>query len=98
MTGSPGSGGLLPRCLNMIFNSIGSFQAKRYVSTIPLVCDCYYRHSPGTCMDAVLRKDKDTGNTLTLSCGGHLGCGPVVAALGWYKQEDQSCLMPFPQV
>ncbi|XP_030100478.1 kinesin-like protein KIF23 isoform X4 [Mus musculus] len=31
MTGSPGSGGLLPRCLNMIFNSIGSFQAKRYV-------------------------------------------------------------------
>ncbi|XP_037358712.1 kinesin-like protein KIF23 isoform X2 [Talpa occidentalis] len=31
MTGSPGEGGLLPRCLNMIFNSIGSFQAKRYV-------------------------------------------------------------------
>ncbi|KAK7809044.1 hypothetical protein U0070_001301 [Myodes glareolus] len=30
MTGSPGYGGLLPRCLNMIFNSIGSFQAKRY--------------------------------------------------------------------
>ncbi|XP_012867541.1 PREDICTED: kinesin-like protein KIF23 isoform X2 [Dipodomys ordii] len=31
MIGSPGEGGLLPRCLNMIFNSIGSFQAKRYV-------------------------------------------------------------------
>ncbi|XP_068954301.1 kinesin-like protein KIF23 isoform X6 [Petaurus breviceps papuanus] len=31
MTGSPGDGGLLPRCLDMIFNSIGSFQAKRYV-------------------------------------------------------------------
>ncbi|XP_039721119.1 kinesin-like protein KIF23 isoform X5 [Pteropus medius] len=31
MTGSPGEGGLLPRCLGMIFNSIGSFQAKRYV-------------------------------------------------------------------
>ncbi|XP_037689478.1 kinesin-like protein KIF23 isoform X3 [Choloepus didactylus] len=31
MTGSPGEGGLLPRCLHMIFNSIGSFQAKRYV-------------------------------------------------------------------
>nr|XP_060630012.1 kinesin-like protein KIF23 isoform X2 [Anolis sagrei ordinatus] len=31
MTGSPGEGGLLPRCLDMIFNSIGSFQAKRYV-------------------------------------------------------------------
>ncbi|XP_053526121.1 kinesin-like protein KIF23 isoform X6 [Artibeus jamaicensis] len=31
MTGSLGAGGLLPRCLDMIFNSIGSFQAKRYV-------------------------------------------------------------------
>ncbi|XP_027827332.1 kinesin-like protein KIF23 isoform X3 [Ovis aries] len=31
MTGSPGEGGLLPRCLHMLFNSIGSFQAKRYV-------------------------------------------------------------------
>ncbi|XP_016001245.1 kinesin-like protein KIF23 isoform X2 [Rousettus aegyptiacus] len=31
MTGSPGEGGLLPHCLGMIFNSIGSFQAKRYV-------------------------------------------------------------------
>ncbi|XP_051692588.1 kinesin-like protein KIF23 isoform X4 [Oryctolagus cuniculus] len=31
MTGSPGEGGLLPRSLDMIFNSIGSFQAKRYV-------------------------------------------------------------------
>uniref|UniRef100_A0A3Q2GEB2 Kinesin-like protein n=1 Tax=Cyprinodon variegatus TaxID=28743 RepID=A0A3Q2GEB2_CYPVA len=31
MTGSPGLGGLLPRSLDMIFNSIGPFQAKRYV-------------------------------------------------------------------
>ncbi|KAG8574893.1 hypothetical protein GDO81_009382 [Engystomops pustulosus] len=31
MTGSPGQGGLLPRCLHMIFNSISDFQAKRYV-------------------------------------------------------------------
>ncbi|XP_069622542.1 kinesin-like protein KIF23 isoform X5 [Ranitomeya imitator] len=31
MTGSPGQGGLLPRCLHMIFNSIHDFQAKRYV-------------------------------------------------------------------
>ncbi|XP_062998920.1 kinesin-like protein KIF23 isoform X2 [Elgaria multicarinata webbii] len=31
MTGSPGDGGLLPRCLDMIFNSIGPLQAKRYV-------------------------------------------------------------------
>ncbi|NXC51003.1 KIF23 protein, partial [Penelope pileata] len=31
MTGSPGDGGLLPRCLDMIFNSIGQFQAKRFV-------------------------------------------------------------------
>lgn len=31
MTGSPGQGGLLPRSLDMIFNSIGPFQTKRYV-------------------------------------------------------------------
>ncbi|XP_034032284.1 kinesin-like protein KIF23 isoform X2 [Thalassophryne amazonica] len=31
MTGSPGQGGLLPRSLEMIFNSIGPYQAKRYV-------------------------------------------------------------------
>ncbi|XP_068615330.1 kinesin-like protein KIF23 [Brachionichthys hirsutus] len=31
MTGSPGQGGLLPRCLDMIFSSIGHCQAKRYV-------------------------------------------------------------------
>uniref|UniRef100_A0A4W4FF14 Kinesin-like protein n=1 Tax=Electrophorus electricus TaxID=8005 RepID=A0A4W4FF14_ELEEL len=31
MTGSPGQGGLLPRSLDMIFNSIGPFQAKRFV-------------------------------------------------------------------
>ncbi|NWW46042.1 KIF23 protein, partial [Pedionomus torquatus] len=31
MTGSPGEGGLLPRCLDMIFKSIGPFQAKRFV-------------------------------------------------------------------
>lgn len=41
MTGSPGEGGLLPRCLDMIFNSIGSFQAKRYVSVIFLCCDYF---------------------------------------------------------
>ncbi|XP_041081930.1 kinesin-like protein KIF23 isoform X1 [Polyodon spathula] len=31
MTGCPGEGGLLPRSLDMIFNSIGPYQAKRYV-------------------------------------------------------------------
>ncbi|KAL6113483.1 kif23 [Pungitius sinensis] len=31
MTGSPGEGGLLPRCLDMLFNTIGPFQAKRFV-------------------------------------------------------------------
>ncbi|KAM3924715.1 kinesin-like protein KIF23 [Leptodactylus fuscus] len=31
MTGSPGQGGLLPRCLHMIFNTISDLQAKRYV-------------------------------------------------------------------
>ncbi|XP_077448243.1 kinesin-like protein KIF23 isoform X1 [Stigmatopora argus] len=31
MTGSPGEGGLLPYSLDMLFNSIGPFQAKRFV-------------------------------------------------------------------
>ncbi|XP_055789016.1 kinesin-like protein KIF23 isoform X2 [Salvelinus fontinalis] len=31
MTGAPGQGGLLPRSLDMIFNSIGPYQAKRFV-------------------------------------------------------------------
>ncbi|XP_072258648.1 kinesin-like protein KIF23 isoform X3 [Pyxicephalus adspersus] len=31
MTGSPGQGGLLPRCLSMIFNSISQFQARKYI-------------------------------------------------------------------
>ncbi|XP_041965211.1 kinesin-like protein KIF23 isoform X5 [Alosa sapidissima] len=31
MTGSAGQGGLLPRSLDMIFNSIGPYQAKRFV-------------------------------------------------------------------
>ncbi|KAL6106673.1 kif23 [Pungitius sinensis] len=31
MTGSPGQGGLLPRSLDMLFNSIGPYQTKRYV-------------------------------------------------------------------
>ncbi|XP_077375515.1 kinesin-like protein KIF23 isoform X5 [Festucalex cinctus] len=31
MTGLPGEGGLLPRSLDMLFNSIGPFQAKRFV-------------------------------------------------------------------
>eukprot|EP00064_Thunnus_orientalis_P007351 superscaffoldBa00000809_g7371 len=31
MTGSPGDGGLLPRSLDMLFNSVSPFQAKRFV-------------------------------------------------------------------
>ncbi|XP_060951366.1 kinesin-like protein KIF23 [Limanda limanda] len=31
MTGAPGDGGLLPRSLDMLFNRIGAFQAKRFV-------------------------------------------------------------------
>ncbi|XP_068131166.1 kinesin-like protein KIF23 isoform X2 [Hyperolius riggenbachi] len=31
MTGAPGEGGLLPRCLSMIFNSICKYQAARYI-------------------------------------------------------------------
>jgi hypothetical protein len=68
MIGSPGEGGLLPRCLNMIFNSIGSFQAKRYVSIIHLCCDSVCcRHRTKTPGDAVvLRKSQSTGAILQL--------------------------------
>lgn len=31
MTGSPQDGGILPRCLDVVFNSIGQFQARKYV-------------------------------------------------------------------
>uniref|UniRef100_A0A8C7SP41 Kinesin-like protein n=1 Tax=Oncorhynchus mykiss TaxID=8022 RepID=A0A8C7SP41_ONCMY len=34
MTGSPGQGGLLPRSLDMIFNSVGPYQAKRFLRSI----------------------------------------------------------------
>lgn len=34
MTGSPGEGGLLPRSLDMLFNSIAPLQAKRFVRLI----------------------------------------------------------------
>ncbi|XP_058397943.1 kinesin-like protein KIF23 isoform X9 [Diceros bicornis minor] len=57
MTGSPGEGGLLPRCLDMIFNSIGSFQAKRYVfksndrNSMDIQCE----------VDALLERQKREG-------------------------------------
>lgn len=41
MTGSPGQGGLLPRSLDMIFNSIGPYQAKRFVCSIFAVILCF---------------------------------------------------------
>ncbi|XP_077483535.1 kinesin family member pavarotti isoform X1 [Amblyomma americanum] len=31
MTGNPQDGGILPRCLDVVFNSIGEFQARKYV-------------------------------------------------------------------
>ena len=43
MTGSPGQGGLLPRSLDMLFNSISPYQAKRYV-----------RHQPCPSLNGVL--------------------------------------------
>lgn len=47
MTGSPGEGGLLPRSLDMIFNSIGPFQAKKFVrlnSFVFVLFFCRVRH------------------------------------------------------
>ena len=32
MTGSPQDQGVLPRCLDVLFNSIGELQARKYVS------------------------------------------------------------------
>lgn len=32
MTGTPHEQGILPRCLDVIFNSLEDFQAKKYVS------------------------------------------------------------------
>lgn len=37
MTGTPSDSGLLPRCLDVIFNSIGELQAPKYVSFEPAV-------------------------------------------------------------
>lgn len=31
MTGDPQNGGVMPRCLDVIFNSIGGYQAKKFV-------------------------------------------------------------------
>lgn len=32
MTGTPQDQGILPRCLDVIFNSVGEYQSKKYVS------------------------------------------------------------------
>ena len=37
MTGTPSDSGLLPRCLDVIFNSIGELQAPKYVSFEPAI-------------------------------------------------------------
>ncbi|KAM8972332.1 kinesin-like protein KIF23 [Pelodytes ibericus] len=63
MTGSPGEGGLLPRCLDMIFNSIGKYQAKRYVfksddrNGMDVQCD----------VDALLERQKREGQPQLIS-------------------------------
>lgn len=56
MTGSPGDGGLLPRCLDMIFNSIGPFQAKRFVSSFGLNSSCRCLKQPINSRQNVLFK------------------------------------------
>lgn len=49
MTGSPGQGGLLPRALAMIFNSIGPYQAKRFVSAMGDIVHLLWFHSVCVC-------------------------------------------------
>lgn len=43
MTGSPGQGGLLPRALDMLFNTIETYQAKRFVRRDFFFFNCQMR-------------------------------------------------------
>lgn len=79
MTGSPGEGGLLPRSLDMLFNSIGPFQAKRFVrefmlslfgikkkhSGVPLVCIYHFR-----CLNLMIKMESRFRTRLMLCLRG----------------------------
>lgn len=51
MQGTATDGGVLPRCLDVIFNSLGDLQARKYVSTENVVktlrCQCCWQESSG---------------------------------------------------
>lgn len=44
MTGSPKDQGILPRCLDVIFNTIGSQQAKKYVRNVLNILNFFKIH------------------------------------------------------
>ncbi|NXP07312.1 KIF23 protein, partial [Thinocorus orbignyianus] len=75
MTGSPGDGGLLPRCLDMIFKSIGSFQAKRFVfklddkNSIDVQCE----------VDALLERQKRDAMPVPKTPSGKRQIDPEIA-------------------
>ncbi|XP_054719121.1 kinesin-like protein KIF23 [Uloborus diversus] len=58
MTGSPQDGGLLPRSLDAIFNSISDYQAKKYVFKSDTRSNCIYIQSTA---EALLEQQKNLG-------------------------------------
>ena len=48
MTGTPSDSGLLPRCLDVIFNSIGELQSPKYVSYKSSIVDADSSSIPGS--------------------------------------------------
>ncbi|XP_061451507.1 kinesin-like protein KIF23 isoform X9 [Rhineura floridana] len=75
MTGSPGDGGLLPRSLDMIFNSIVTLQAKRYVfklddkNGVEVQCD----------VDALLERQKREAFQIPKTPSGKRQVDPEIA-------------------
>ncbi|XP_037767243.1 kinesin-like protein KIF23 isoform X3 [Chelonia mydas] len=88
MTGSPGDGGLLPRCLDMIFNSIGPFQAKRFVfklddkNGVDVQCE----------VDALLERQKRDAMPIPKTPSGKRQIDPefadMISVRDHYKVED----------
>ncbi|KAI1235281.1 hypothetical protein IHE44_0002923, partial [Lamprotornis superbus] len=84
MTGSPGDGGLLPRCLAMIFNSIGPFQAKRFVSGSPNP----WIPAPNLPLEGLEERKKPNSRVLVLKRNEFLGMLPNRSMV--FKLDDKN--------
>jgi kinesin family protein 23 len=62
MTGDPQNGGVMPRCLDVIFNSIDSYQAKKFV----FKPDRMNGFDIQTDADARLDREKELHSVITL--------------------------------